>query len=177
MPNRIRPKCELCGEVLRNAGRRRLLGNYHEECAWHVKPCDVCGDDMALCRSWPLAPTAHDACEVGGELSEHSCIKCGNVFRVATGGLASHAGRRRGDERPRCPECVRDNLLLAAALTAVKKYYPFSITANVETRGVILCSKVVVLRVKKTGDVFAEAKMSSGRLVLTHMVNPTSLTE
>lgn len=133
--------------------------DYHKECEWYEKRCEICSSSLRVHRAWDNPPRSHKECLDKFAPKDISCSQCGKYFKVSTG-LQLKCRERGWDLPSRCQECKHDALLIKGAVGALRDQFPFALETTIEQRGLIFTDKVAVVRSKKTGEVVAEVKMS-----------------
>src|SRR6185369_3388514 len=143
--------------------------DYHKECEWYEKTCDICNHGLRVNRSWKNEPRSHKECRDRFAPREISCSQCGKSFTVSTG-LQLKCREKGWDLPSRCQECKHDALLIKGAVGALRDQFPFALETTIEQRGIIFTDKVAVVRSKKTGEVVAEVTMSTEGFFSVHRV-------
>jgi hypothetical protein len=133
--------------------------DYHKECEWYEKTCEICNRAMKVHRAWDNLPRSHKECLGKFAPKDIACSQCGKYFKVSTG-LQLKCRERGWDLPNRCQECKHDTLLIKGAVGALREQFPFALETTIEQRGFIFTDKVAVVRSKKTGEVVAEVKMN-----------------
>jgi hypothetical protein len=143
--------------------------DYHKECEWYEKTCEICHSSMKVHRAWSNVPRSHKECLAKYAPKDVSCSQCGKSFTISMGlQLKCH---EQGWKLPeRCEECKHDALLIKGAVGALRDQFPFALETTIEQRGFIFTDKVAVVRSKKTGEVVAEVKMDNEGLIFVDRV-------
>src|ERR1700720_2488919 len=58
--------------------------DYHKDCEWYEKSCDICGGDLKVHRSWTNVPRSHRDCLKSFAPKDINCSQCGKSFTIST---------------------------------------------------------------------------------------------